>query len=359
MATKKLTAYQLAAKRINQRMLELEKSGNLGTEYKEIQEFLRELGVSKKGNAYRLPVRNPQKMGQEAYKQLQKTARKYSTKLLKRTQKKVTKAEKEKYIKKIERKVAKLEKYGLADKSQAEAFKTVKEQLEKAKAGKRTKYNIAFVANAASKIKVYKSDFQKQAEEANKRLKETAKEYDYLAAYKNNIKKLKELGFENGVIPHTPEQIKKIPEETMKKLDVIIGNILDTDMLTDEGRKRNLLPDIQERVGKYNARGFGYDERTINDISEMIYASRYDWTKLNRYLDSDQVIELTQEAYNKGSTNGRETVLKCIDMWEKQNGTYAPSKNGRSYYKFIDFTEDVVSFIRKNMTKVIEEEKNS
>lgn len=359
MATKKLTAYQLAAKRINQRMLELEKSGNLGTEYKEIQEFLRELGVSKKGNAYRLPVRNPQRMGQEAYKQLQKTARKYSTKLLKRPQKKITKAEKEKYIKKIERKVAKLEKYGLADKSQAEAFKTVKEQLEKAKAGKRTKYNIASVANAASKIKVYKSDFQKQAEEANRRLKETGKNFDYLAAYKHNIKKLKELGFENGVIPHTPEQIKKIPEETMKKLDVIIGNILDSDMLTEEGRRKNLLPEIEERMKKFNSKGFDYNEVVINDIAEMIYASRYDWTKLNRYLDSNQIVELTNEANKMGAKDGRLVLLKCIDMWEEEYGKDVPEKKGKSYNKYIDFTEDVVRFIRRNMVKVIEEEKNS
>lgn len=362
----KYNEYQLSAKRINQRMVELEKRGRLDTEYTEIQKFLRELGIQKKGNAYRMPVRSPEKMGKEKYEAVKKKAKEYKTKLSlrgitkpKKKVKPLTGQDREKLKKKVRNKIKRIDKYGLQDEAQRRDFERVKEQMGMIEEGKRIPGGIRSLASAASKIKVYKSEFQKQAEEANKRLRETRKQgFDYISAYKNNIKELEKLGFEKGVIPHTPEQIARLPEEIKEQLDIIAYNILSDELLTKKGREENYLGEIQDKMLKYNSRGFGYDDKVISDIAEMIYSSRYDWTKLNRYLDSDQIIELTQEASDNGALESRGVILDLINEWEEMNGKNAPSKKGSSYAQFINYSDNVVNFVRKNMDRAIEKQYN-
>lgn len=377
----KYNEYQLSAKRINQRMLEFEKRGRLDTEYTEIQQFLKEIGVQKKGNAYRMPVRNPEKMGKESYNALKKKAKEYNKKLSLRASKTKTKKKKkdggkkksekkkslqplteekrEKLKEQVRNKIKRIDKYGLQDEAQRRDFERVKEQMGMIEEGKRIPGGIRSLASAASKIKVYKSEFQKQAEEANKRLRETRKQgFDYISAYKNNIKELEKLGFGKGIIPHTPEQIAKLPEEMKEQLDIIAYNILSDELLTKKGRDENYLVEIQDRMRKYNSRGFEYKDKVISDIAEMIYSSRYDWTKLNRYLDSDQIIELTQEASDNGALDSRGVILDLINEWEEKNGKDAPSKKRSSYAKFINYSDNVVSFIRKNMDRTIEKQYN-
>lgn len=362
--------YKKMAKRLNQRMVAMEKSGNLTTEYREIQKFLRDIGAKGKGERLRFPERNPGKYGEEATKRIQEEMRKLDksgtitksgmgkawkakAKKSKSKKSKGTPAERlEKAKKKAAAKIKKIEKRGVKYKEEQTAYERYKKALEKElsrKAPRATK--VEQIAGKLSDIKPAETEYEEAVRQANARLRATRKAgFDWLAVYKNTLKQVDELQGTEGARQFPAES--KVSEADKDKMIDLAYQIINSDLTTKKGREANMLPEIQRRMQVYGAGMHGkMNAKALNDVAEMIYSMQYDWYQLAQYLTSQQVIELFDRAAELGISDPKRKIMFLFNA-------YMDNIDNEKLQRFVDEKlierTNLYSYIRSNLANLEE-----
>ena len=358
--------FQKMAKRLNQRMVAMEKSGNLTTEYREIQKFLRDIGAKGKSERLRFPERNPGKYGEEVTKRIQEEMRKLdkSGTITKSGRGKVTKKSKskkskgssaerlEKAKKKAAAKVKRIEKRGVKYKEEQTAYERYKKALEKElsrKAPRATK--VEQIAGKLSDIKPAETEYEEAVRQANARLRATRKAgFDWLAVYKNTLKQVDELQGTEGARQFPAES--KVSEADKDKMIDLAYQIINSDLTTKKGRESNMLPEIQRRMQVYGAGMHGkMNAKALNDVAEMIYSMQYDWYQLTQYLTSQQIIELFDRAAELGISDPKRKIMFLFNA-------YMDNIDNEKLQRFVDDKlidrTNLYSYIRSNLANLEE-----